>query len=152
MENKLYLGKVDYNGHGRKNCKAFITWELTEEGNFSMQAEIWNPRETDIYCGGQCVEEVAKFRPTPKVKRMVAIWKRYHLNDLKAGTPAQEFAIDDWQKHNGNKYDYTLACEYLQSIGLFTVPDPRNYLKCYRYGHAWLKEEIPEAIKNEIRS
>ena len=149
---KRFLGKVDYRGTG-KRYKAYVEFELSPDGNFTMSGEIWNTKETDIVAGGQMVNELVKYFPhDTRLKRMVEIWERWHLNDMKAGTPAQEFAIADWLKHNGNEYEYTAACDYLQSVGLYTVPDPRDYTKTYRYGHAWLKEEIPENVKATIRA
>ena len=176
---RYVLGKVDHNGSGRKNCKAVITWTL-EDGNFSMCAEIWNPRETDIYCGGQCVDTVAAYFPgDAKAQRMVAIWRKWHLNDLTAGSPAQEAWLEanpidmDAEREiagaalggtgaypHGSasrgasrpKDRYTLACEKLAAVGL--NPDP-GYLhngEPYSYGHAWLCRELPAEVVAEIES
>lgn len=152
MENKYYLGKCDFNNSGRKNCKAFITWEL-KDGRFSVSAEIWDPRETDIYCGGQCVEEVRRFFPLNKqARRMAAIWKEWHLNDMQAGSPAQT----EWLRRNniGAKSGdyYTTACDALARAGL--NPDPSHIIdgKPYVYGSAWLKKELPPEILAEIQS
>lgn len=142
---KLYLGKCDGYGSGRKSCEAYLTYELTEDGRFSAQGEIWNSSKTDIIQGGQCVDSVRKFFPlNQKARRIEAIWKRWHLNDMKAGTPEQEDAIKAW-KAQGNKYDYTKAVEHLKSIGLYEVNG-------YKYGTAWLKEELPQAIIDEVLS
>lgn len=48
------------------------------------------------------------------------------------------------EKHKDERYDYTVACDYLAGIGL--NPDP-NYLhegKPYKYGSAWLRREVPQ--------
>ena len=146
MSMRYILGKCDYNGSGRKNCEAEITWEL-KDGRFSMRAEIWNPRHTDIYCGGQCVDTVAAFFPhDAKAKRMCEIWRRWHLNDMRAGSQAQE----DWLRQNpGTSSDQgcEMRCARLAAAGL--NPDPETG---YRYGHAWLKEELPAEIIAEIES
>lgn len=152
-EHKLVLGKIDYNNSGRRNCKAVLTWEL-HEGRFSMCGEIWNPRETDCYCCGQCVDTVAAyFSNNAKVQRMLAIWKRWHLNDMKAGSPAQQ----EWLETNPVKAvypesHYEVASAKLAEAGL--NPDP-NFIrngKPYKYGTAWLKEEIPADVVAEIES
>ena len=84
-ENKYYLGKCDFYGRGGKRFEAFITWDFDGK-NFSMCAEVWNARKTDILMGGQCVAEVAAMFPDDKkAQRMAAIWKRWHLNDMKEG-------------------------------------------------------------------
>ena len=152
-EHRYVLGKVDYNGSSRRNCEAVITWEL-ENGRFSMCAEIWNPRKTDIYCGGQCVEEVAGYFPgNRKAQRMLAIWRKWHLNDMKAGSPAQEA----WLKaHPVNavypQSHYDVASKALSEAGL--NPD-RSYAhngKPYKYGSAWLKQDLPADVITEIES
>ena len=110
MRKTIRLGKVDFHGHGRKDCLATVEYELTDAGSFTMSAAIWNHLETDIYCGGQCVDEVASYFPDDKkLKRMVEVWQRWHLDGLRPGTPEQGI-----------------------------------------YGTAWLKEEIPQEIKDEI--
>lgn len=151
-EFRYVLGWVDYNQSGL-NCEAAITWKL-ENGNFSMSAEIWKPCKTDIYCGGQCVETVAGYFPkNKKAQRMLAVWKAWHLNDMTAGSPAQEA----WLKANPITFTYpdthyTVASKALKEAGL--NPDP-GYLhngQPYKYGHAWLRREIPADVVAEIES
>lgn len=135
--NSYALGKVDYNNSGRRNCRAAITWSLID-GRFSMSAEIWNPRETDCYTCGQCVDTVAAYFPKDaKAQRMLAVWKRWHLNDMRAGTPEQ-LAI-------AGELPYEKACEALKSAGMFEHNG-------YRYGSKWLREELPADVVAEIES
>lgn len=155
-QHKYFLGMCDDNGDGRKNCEAYITWEL-KDGKFSMCAETWLPSKRDIIRGGQCVDYVAAMFPhDKKAQRMAEIWKRWHLNDLTAGSPAQEL----WLRENPiapedyrfPKSYYAVARERLAAVGL--NPDP-NFIykgKPYSYGHAWLKEELPAEIVAEIQS
>ena len=143
MEHKYVIGRVDYLNNGRR-CEAAITWEL-KDGRFSMQAEIGN------YCAGQCVEEVAAFFPgSLKAQRMLAVWRDWHLNDMTAGSPAQE---QFFKQHPETKnWDYPQRVGALSRAGL--NPDP-NYLhkgKPYQYGTAWLKRTIPEDVIKEIES
>lgn len=153
MERKYVLGKVDYNHTGRRNCEAAITWRF-ENGRFTMQAEIWNPRKTDIYCGGQCVDTVAAYFPNDaKAKRMVAIWERWHLNDTKAGSPAQE----EWLRQNPvsavyPESHYEKASAALAGAGLNPDPAHLHNGKPYAYGSAWLREELPADVVAEIES
>ena len=151
-EHKYFLGKCDYNNSGRKNCAAYITWELSEDGRFSMQAEVWNPRKTDIYCGGQCVDTVAAMFPhNSRARRMVAVWERWHLNDMKAGSAAQEKYLRehplDPASYAYPKSHYDVASKVLADAGL--NPDPATG---YKYGHAWQREELPAEVLAEIRS
>lgn len=144
-EHRYVLGKCDYNGSGRRNCEAAITWSL-KDGVFSMQGEIWNPAKSDLYEGGQCVDTVAKrFPRDKKAQRMVAIWQRWHLNDMRAGSPAQQAEL---KKHTFPGYPanhYEWASDVLTKAGL----NPDNG---YKYGHAWLREELPADVVAEIQS
>ena len=162
--------KIDYMDRGRKDCPVSVTVELRECGGeevltrdgkptgeycnkyieFSASGNIWNHLHTDIYRGGQCLDEIAKYIKSPVFRQIYDFWKKYHLNGMHAGTPEQEKAIAEW-KAAGNKYDYSAACEMLKTRGLNEVP-----LNCrligtrnadglpYRYGLGWVIEDIPE--------
>ena len=148
-EHKYVLGKVDYNGSGRRNCEAEITWEI-KQGRFSMSAGIWNPRRTDYYTCGQCVDTVAAYFPAnKKVQRMLAVWREWHLNDMTAGSPAQEA----WLKANpSTDNDYTVACARLADAGLNPDPGYLHNEKPYKYGSAWLKRDLPPEVLVEVAS
>lgn len=153
-EHRYYLGKCDADGNGRNVNEAYITWSY-DGTTFSMCAEVWQANKRDIIRGGQCVDTVAAFFPhNKKAQRMVEIWKRWHLNDLTAGSPAQEA----WLREHRDEFPgypvshYTWVAEQLAAAGL--NPDP-NYLykgQPYKYGHAWLKEELPAEVRAEIES
>ena len=146
MEKIIKCGKIDYNGIGRKVNE--VELELDFDGqNFSCCGTIWNAKHTDCETAGQCLDTIFRF---PEMKPYEAIYKlhaKHHLNDLHAGTEEQEAEIDRW-KAAGNRYDYDKACEHLKSKGLYTVMLDG---KPYSYGHAWLRREIPEEDKAEIR-
>ena len=82
------------------------------------------------YAPGWTSDLVAQFR---------AVWDRWHLNDLTAGTPAQEEWLRANPAHKRNDYPARLAA--LTSAGL--NPDPSNG---YVYGSAWLLEEVPQDV------
>lgn len=154
MKYTINLGKIDYNGRGRKTNQVEIEVRL-EEGKLSICGSIWNNIHSDIYSGGQNIEEIASLFPHNKrVQRIKQVWERYHLNDLAAGSPKQE----DWLRSHplaGIDWEvsyYERACESLKEAGL--NPDP-NYIhngKPYEYGTAWLKEELPADIIKEVES
>lgn len=162
----LAFGKIDYYGKGRKVNRVTVEVELREsETNyghkyyaFSASGEIWNARGTGCVVGGQCLDEIKEHVNDPTFLKIYDMWKKYHLNDLKAGTPAQEKAVHDYLEKNNKRYDYTDACNYLESIGLL-VDDcgcnttGRRYEKGqgYEYGHGWVIEEIPESAVKEIK-
>lgn len=151
MERKtLDFGKVDYNGSGRKNCRVTVEVELREQnGNLELSicGSVWNPGETDIYSGGQNLDQLVELVPTAKMRRIHEVWQRWHLNAMKAGTPAQEAFLRlrkaDFPGYPTSYYDW--AKDVLRSHGL----QPDNG---YSYGSAWLTEELPADIIAEVRS
>lgn len=169
IKKRFDLPKVDGYGIGRKNCAANVDaeWRLgvKYEGGkpslyweFSACGNIWNTRHTDIICGGQCLDElnkIAEIHAVAEFREVYDLWKKYHLNGMTAGSPAQESAIKEYKAENakqGKRYDYTEACEFLEARGLL---DDEGYIyegKPYRYGTAWLVTEIPEADKERIRA
>lgn len=148
MQRKFTVGKVDYNDSGRKNCTVTLEYAL-KDGGFTMSGNIWNPRMTDIYSGGQCVDEIASYFPENEtVQRMAAVWKRWHLNDMQAGSPAQRAFLETHPDLRG----YDAVTTALTEAGL--NPDA-NYLhngKPYEYGTAWLKEDLPSEVIEEIQN
>ena len=118
----------------------------------SICGRVWNSRHSDIVCGGQCLDTIAEYRnqlSDPELfDTLYDFWKRYHLNGAHAGTPEQEKAIEEW-KAEGNRYEYTAVCEMLKARGLYEV----NYTglsvgrrydnEPYKYGHAWLIQQLP---------
>jgi hypothetical protein len=98
---KIFVGKVNRSGdtnkaHGPRNCPVYVTFELTQGENgpeFSSQAEAWDNRRTDVFHAGQCHESFAKMMHGD-ARRILEIWREWHLNDMKAGTPEQEAEID----------------------------------------------------------
>ena len=163
------FGKIDYMGRGRKDCPVSVTVELRECGGekvvtrdgkstgeycnkyieLSVCGDVWNRLHTDIYCGGQCLDEIAKHVKSPLFCQIYTFWKKYHLNGAHPGTPEQEKAVKEW-KAAGNKYNYSAACEMLKACGLYEVPlncrlvGTRNADgKPYKYGHGWVIADIP---------
>ena len=80
-----YLGLCDYDEAGTPRNAAEIEWELTN-GKFTASGTIWNPHKTDIRNGGQCVDTIADLFPDDaRALSILQVWKRYHLNDMRAG-------------------------------------------------------------------
>lgn len=160
------FGKIDYYGKGRKVNRVSVEVNLRETDTqygykyylFTASGEIWNARGTDCVCGGQCLDEIKEYVSDPTFLKIYDLWKKYHLNNIKAGTPAQEKAVHEYFEKNNKRYDYTDACNYLESIGLL-LDDcgcntaVRRYEKGqgYEYGCGWVIEEIPESAVKEIK-
>ena len=154
MKGKIFVGKMSRHGDltAPRNCHAYLTFELKEadgKTTFSACAELWNHLQTDIVMGGQCLTAIMKHfraKDTP-ARRLYKIWQRYHLNDMRAGTPEQEAAVETWQAE-GNQYSYERACDHLRTLGLLTVPHDG---KPYTYGSGWLYEAIPDDVIEQIK-
>ena len=162
---RLDLGNVDYLNNGKKSCLIKINMELRlmqtiygyEHWVFSVSGRIFNHIQTNIYCGGQCLDEIFNFRKADKdFLKVYEWWKEYHLNDLNGGTKEQMKAVKEWVS-KGNDYDYTEVCGYLKGIGLYEVPfdgyaESQKYNgELYRYGSDWVINEIPENVVDEIK-
>ncbi len=153
MQKTIALGNVDYNQTGRNNCPAEL--EISWDGKrFSATAQIWMPSRRDIYIGGQAVEEVAGRFPENKLaQRILAVWRDWHLNDMRTGSPAQQA----WLRANPvtavyPESHYEKASAALAEVGLNPDPGHLHNGKPYKYGNAWLLEEIPAEIVAEIES
>lgn len=71
---------------------ARLEWEV-KNGEFSMMGEV--KYRDGGSSGGQNIEEIAKAFPhDEKIQRMCAIWKRWHLNHMKAGCAHQRATWD----------------------------------------------------------
>ncbi len=162
----LNLGKVDYNETGRKVNLVQIEIELRrkEKGiELSICGEIWNHIHTDIISGGQNIDTIARLFPhNKKVQRVKEIWKRWHLNDIRAGCAHQRALkwedvripvadLPDNKISNRDERGILAIWVYPKEHkdGLLTKPCP----ECgYAYGSKWLFEEIPAEVIEEIKS
>lgn len=172
MKKTINFGKVDYRGTG-KRYPVKVEIELKTRGGeptFTIEngERVYTGKTTPTYteftacgsigacCGGQCLDEIYKHLKNNKEFAMIyKWWKAYHLNGMNAGTPEQEKAIKEY--FEGKRYDYTKACEYLKSIGLYEInftgkTTGREYNnEPYKYGHAWIVEDIPEDVLKEMK-
>lgn len=113
-----------------------------ENGVFSAMAESYS-------CGGQCFDTLLELfkednTPVPDLfQKIYDFWKKYHLNDMHAGTPRQEAAIKD--KFSDKYPGYEKAVKWLEEINLLYDPELKDRNgKPYKYGSAWLKQDIPQ--------
>lgn len=72
---------------------------------------------------------------------LLKLWRRWHLNDLCAGSNIQKEALLAWEGYP--EADYKASCDYLESIGLLEE-------RGYKYGHAWLFERVPNEVLNQL--
>lgn len=111
---------------------------------FTVSATVWNQSKTDCILAGQCLDTLVPYlKDNELFMKIHRLWKLYHLNNMKAGTPKQEAAVEEYLKDH--KYDYKEVCDYLESINLLEDNG-------YRYGTSWLYAPIVEVDLNEIKS
>lgn len=128
--NKTYnFGKIDYNRTGKKRNAVTLELTLKIEGDkriFTASGNIWNNIQTDILCGGQCIDDIYKeyasqLQNPSLYKKIMELWEKWHLNDMHAGCIHQrKFESEPYKKHEN------AFCK-----------------KCgYTYGHAWKYQAI----------
>lgn len=206
FKTKIDCGKIDWNKTGRKINAAeveveyrlevkYIDGKPTLYWEFSAMGAIWNNLHTDWISGGQCLDKMARYFRAPQFREVYDLWKKYHLNGMTAGSPAQEAAKKDFKVDpdvfTWSWYDKTDMNENTDSFGHHVTDDEStakaaeaagHYVerncgdyhdqlaiflarrglysdhsfiyegKPYKYGHAWLVTEIPEADKERIRA
>lgn len=166
MKSKYILGKCDYSNNGRKAYLAEVEWEL-KDGRFSASAGIWNTKHTDYISCGQMLNDLIKYFPhDQKLRRIVKVWERWHLNDMKAACVHQR--AYEWDKRPinpdkpTNTYGKHFPGQRTDSWNMLGWVSPQEHPEgllgkpcswCgYKYGTAWLKEEIPQNVIDEILS
>lgn len=176
------LGKVAYFGT-RKMHAVELEVELRKKKNttapyldihlqpcpefveLSITGSIWNNLRTDCLSCGQNLETIADFFPNNKrVERIVAIWKRWHLNGMKSGCAHQiaegwdkrpidpskptDAYVDQGDGHRGWNMLIWLPRSEKHPNGLLGAPCPT----CgYKFGTSWLVERLPDDVIKEIR-
>lgn len=106
----------------------------------------------DGNCAGACGQIVMhEWEPTEykegwdaaKLDKFLRIWKRWYLNDMRAGSPAQERVIKGANLEDKTYAEKVIA---LDKLGFDPAPDYRHGGKPYYYGGAWLLEPIPKVV------
>ena len=142
------FGKIDYNQTGKKIN--LVTIEITFNGTkFTASGNVWNSKRTDLISCGQNLDELYDyFYENSLFLKIYSLWKQYHLNDLTPGTPKQMAFLDSIKDKKPFKAEfYTWECEQLEKVNLLTDNLEGNP---YKYGTAWLVNEIPSDIKEDI--
>ena len=150
----LDFGKHDFTDNGIKDNLVTVEVGLgdCDRGpRLSISGTVWNRLKTDCISAGQnldTIRELVGLRWQPLMKRVHYIWQRYHLNDMKAGTPRQEAYLTGYKDASGESYDlydYIIQKDLLDEAGL----NPDNG---YHYGSDWLYSPIPDDVIAEIKS
>jgi hypothetical protein len=142
---ELTGSEVDLVESGQSGIFNWDTLQRVKQGMvISISGSVWNSKETDIVIGGQCLDQLLELMPENEILKHIApIWKDYHLNNMKSGTMKQTEMLTSFFENKKQSYHYEDACEYLESIGLFTD-------RGYKYGSGWLYKPVPDAVLSEL--
>lgn len=167
----IALGRVPGDEWGYKSTMPVeVEVELRDRDGYTelaIQGSVWKPGRGDIVSGGQNYETIAELFPrSPKVQRIVEVWKRWHLNGMKAGCEHQR--AEGWDKRpiDPSKPTHTYGLHFegqkspswnlLGWVRPAEHPDGLLGKPCpvcgYRYGTEWKHEPLPQEIIDEVRS
>jgi hypothetical protein len=131
--------------------KRIVKFKDAESNLAEVEVEIVNGRfsASGRYCGGagQCLDHI---KPADDdQQQLIDIWKKWHLNDMNAGTEKQQACIDKF-KSEGNKYNYDKAVLLLGSTK--ATGEPMSVLEHVKYRSVVKKAEDRVAdLKDEIK-
>ena len=165
MNQTITEGRINVFGAGNDAGHGTVEWELRDEGGSLVFSASGNFIGGNKSSAGQCLDTMLEVFPhDDRLRRIVAVWAVYHLNDMKAGLPEQERAVAEFVGKTGN-YDYTVVCQYLRTIDLYELPVPEGIQatggfpadvlsgeRGYRYGERWVYSAIPGKVIEEIKS
>ena len=152
FDKTVVIGRVNGVHYGYKHGQSLevtVEVELRQEQKgleLSICGNVWNKRKTDVLCCGQnndtLLEHLNKheFKTLNEsfvtLRKLFAVWERWHLNGTRAGCEHQRKLLRDKTKHPD--HDYTKLIEFAE------------FKKCpecgYSYGSQWLHEELPEEV------
>lgn len=120
----------------------------------SMSGEVWMKNNADCESCGQIydhiLEDVVTYKmPVDKVKRIIEVWRQWHLNDM---TPGCVHITPEMKSKK-------LQIKSKTQTAAWTRPDehPDGILakpcdECgYKYGTKWLHRPLPQSIIDEIK-
>lgn len=73
--------------------------------------------------------------------KFLSVWKRWHLNDMRAGSQVQE----DWLRANPISFQYPQT-HYDTASAALTAAGLNPDADGYKYGHAWKYEQLPDDV------
>jgi hypothetical protein len=158
MKKTMRIGTVETNGGRRGSIYIKVEFEngrllisgvigpmpsgnaLGGCGQIDMEFEHKDPKDNDERYGDNLTKpEDINFAPhwdKEKWFSLLAIWKRWHLNDMRAGCEHQRALGWKYDDHHDPK---TFRGEPCPTCG-------------YEIGSAWLKEDVPEEVISFIES
>ena len=120
---------------------------------------------------------IRDIKPSPgwthdKIKTFFDVWDKWHMNDMKAGTPRQEDYLETIRGEYPGMEHYKWATQCLANVGLNPdldydgkgekwavyplfrplVAKWRGVDTAYKYGHSWLFVPVPEEVLSFLAS
>ncbi len=146
MKKHVFVGSGDYG-------KVFVT--ITFDGKRLSFTGVEGPRANGN-CKGSCgqirLDNITKPAPGIDIKKLQEIWDRWHLNDMRAGCEHQRKnwnTSEEIRFPNGQVKTAGWVKETEHPKGLLSKPCE----ECgYKYGSAWLFEEVPQEVINYLES
>lgn len=92
-------------------------------------------------------------RARAEIRQLLNTWDRWHLNDMVAGSPRQMAYIRaNPDKFKGARDYYANALAVLGEAGLNPDTEYLHNGEPYKYGHAWLREDVPADVLDWLRN
>lgn len=141
MKRKFDFGCIDYECKGKAQNRVTVEMEYKENRDkkrFSVCANVWNARHSDIVAGGQCLDTIAPYINDPVYSEILRLWELYHLNDMRPECEHQ--AAEGWRDKAAEEvplYKYTMTPEAIQQESEIK----RRVLKAAKNGESW---KLPE--------
>lgn len=85
MKRIFDFGCIDFENRGEARNRVTVEMEYEQDGDkkrFSVYANVWNTRHSDIVRGGQCLDTIAPYMESPVFSEIFRLWEAYHLNDM----------------------------------------------------------------------
>lgn len=145
-------------GHHKTESLVFV--EVEWDGKRLSFRGVEGPRSNGHCWGGAGQIDLLDAEPVSyssgwdadKVKLLAGLWERWHLNDMRAGTPRQEAYLRDPQVRrdirNDSRYDpspFRATLRALEAAGL--QPDDG-----YSYGSKCMTEAVPDEVIGTLNS
>ena len=140
MKKTFNIGKIAYTSKYKYN-KVEVEVEVDENNTLSICGYIYNRYHTAMVSGGQNLDTIKEYINNPIFNELYYIWKKYHLNNLHAGTEEQDRII---YKNLDGDYDYEKAVTILEENNLY---NDNGII----YGKRWYKREIPQYVLDRIK-
>lgn len=164
MKRKFDFGCIDYEGRGKALNRVTVEMEYKEDGDkkrFSVSANVWNTRHTDIVTGGQCLDTIAPYIDSPLYSEILRLWELYHLNDMHPECEHQH--AEGWHKIASKKvnlYHWRLtreasneqkaaekaAISALKAGETFTPSEQQTFISCLPYSLTTHTDTPPENV------